>query len=448
MLLALGAAALLPLPAATVHAENSATALSPAAALREEIADRARGDQRDFYETRDNRPLWIDASGAISPAARMLLTQIESAELDGLKPGKLKARSLEKALDRAAEGTPQALARAELAISRSYALYVRELRGARHAPMIYESDALAPVKPTTTAALRMAAAADSLSDYVSAMGWMHPLYAPMRKALRDPRYSRAERYRIARNLDRIRALPASPSARYVLVDTAAARLWMYEDGKPVDSMRVVVGKAANPTPMMAGFIRYAIVNPYWNVPPDLVQHTIANNVLDRGAGYLKSGGYQVLSDWSRTPAVVDPSLVDWHAVAAGTLPPPRVRQLPGGRNFMGKVKFMFPNEQGIYLHDTPDKDLLRKDARQLSSGCVRLEDAARLGRWLLGEPLPRKARTPEQHIALPEVVPVYITYLTALPGKKGISFRNDVYSRDRPGSKEGQDKQLARADRP
>src|SRR5690606_38871359 len=112
MLLALGAAALLPLPAATVHAENSATALSPAAALREEIADRARGDQRDFYETRDNRPLWIDASGAISPAARMLLTQIESAELDGLKPGKLKARSLEKALDRAAEGTPQALARA------------------------------------------------------------------------------------------------------------------------------------------------------------------------------------------------------------------------------------------------------------------------------------------------------------------------------------------------
>ena len=108
-----------------------------------------------------------------------------------------------------------------------------------------------------------------------------------------------------------------------------------------------------------------------------------------------------------------------------------VRQLPGGDNFMGKVKFEFPNAHGIYLHDTPDKHLLSEDARQLSSGCVRLEDAARMHRWLMGKPLPARLRgDPEQLVALPEMVPIYITYLTAMPQGTEIAFRGDVYGRD------------------
>ena len=116
---------------------------------------------------------------------------------------------------------------------------------------------------------------------------------------------------------------------------------------------------------------------------------------------------------------------------------------------MGVVKFVFPNAQGIYLHDTPDKDLLAKDARQLSSGCVRLEDAPRLGRWLMNKPLPRRVRAPEQRIELPEVVPVYITYLTAMPEDARIVFRIDVYSRDLfgDGARLARDDRT-RADRP
>jgi murein L,D-transpeptidase YcbB/YkuD len=126
-----------------------------------------------------------------------------------------------------------------------------------------------------------------------------------------------------------------------------------------------------------------------------------------------------------------------------------VRQLPGKGNFMGKVKFMFPNEQGIFLHDTPDKQLLKEDARQLSSGCVRLEDASRLGRWLLGKPLPTRVKAPEQRIELPQLVPVYITYLTAMPEKGGgIAFRNDVYVRDVPQDKRRDRSRMALADRP
>jgi len=449
MLLALGAAALAPLPAATLLAREASAPAGPMTdTLRHEIADRADSDLRDFYAARGNRPLWIDANGRISPAAATLLRQIENARLDGLRPGKFKARNLEKALTRASERTPEALAKAELAASNSFARYVKGLRGANHGPMIYESEALAPVVPTEAAALRAAASAESLEDYVADMGWMHPLYAPMRKGLANLRYDDHQRYQIAMNLQRIRALPANPGARYVLVDTAGARLWMYENGKPVGTMRVVVGKAEQQTPAMAGFLRYAIVNPYWNVPQDLVQTRIATNVLDRGIGYLKNGGYEVLSDWTEHAEVIDPHRIDWHAIAAGQQERPRVCQLPGKDNFMGKVKFMFPNRQGIYLHDTPDKHLLRKEVRQLSSGCVRLEDAAKLGRWLLDEPLPAKARSPEQRIELPELVPVYITYLTAMPGKDGITFRNDIYVRDVPQDEKRDRSRMAMSDRP
>jgi L,D-transpeptidase YcbB len=205
----------------------------------------------------------------------------------------------------------------------------------------------------------------------------------------------------------------------------------------------VVGKPEQPTPMMAGFLRYAIVNPYWNVPVDLARDRVAANVLDKGLGYLSSSGYQVLSDWTDDARIVDPRAVDWRAVAEGDQEL-RVRQLPGGDNFMGRAKFMFPNAQGIYLHDTPDKDLMRKDARHFSSGCVRLEDASRFGRWLLERPLPQ-SRTPEQRVAVTIPVPVYITYLTAMPDKNRITFRDDVYGRDDPRRKGTREARVADA---
>jgi murein L,D-transpeptidase YcbB/YkuD len=262
------------------------------------------------------------------------------------------------------------------------------------------------------------------------MGWMHPLYGSLRRAMLSHDYDDQERRVLASNLERIRAIPANPAARYVLVDAAGARLWMYENGRVVDTMKVVVGKPDNPTPLMSGFIRYAILNPYWNIPPDLVRKKIADNVVDKGLGYLAAGGYEVLSGWDDDARVVDPGTVDWQAVAAGRRDV-RVRQRPGGSNFMGKVKFEFPNDLGIYLHDTPEKNLMLKDERQFSSGCVRLQDAPRLGRWLFGKALPRVVKTPEQRMNLPQLVPVYITYLTAMPQANGqIAFNGDPYNRD------------------
>jgi murein L,D-transpeptidase YcbB/YkuD len=443
---ALAAVLLVPLPQA-VQAQGVASA-SPQSPLQREIADRAGRDLRAFYAARGNQPLWLNEFGRPSGAASMLMHHLNTAEFDGISPKNLKVSRLAKTVDRARRGDEDDIAKAEVALSAAFAAYVRAMRDADRAQMIYESEALAPVVPTIGSVLETAARADSLEYYVAEMRWMHPLYAPMRDAMEDPRLSPEQRRQVWSNLARVRAIPAIPQGRHVLVDAASATLWMYEDGKPVDSMRVVVGKPEQQTPLMAGFIRYAILNPYWNIPDDLVQTNIAANVLDRGFGYLSGGRYQVLADWRPDAPLLDPATVDWRAVHAGQTRV-HVRQQPGGSNFMGKVKFMFPNAQGIYLHDTPDKHLMRLDERQLSSGCVRLEDANKMHRWLMGKPLPSSTRNPEQTEQLPEMVPIYITYLTAMPqGERQIAFRDDPYGRDVFRDGRATRTALARADRP
>lgn len=97
---------------------------------------------------------------------------------------------------------------------------------------------------------------------------------------------------------------------------------------------------------------------------------------------------------------------------------------------MGAVKFMLPNPLGIYLHDTPDKAAFRQSERLLSSGCVRVEDAPRLARWLFNGAAPKPSGAPEERVDLPKPVPVYIAYLTAAPTPTGIAFRKDIYGRD------------------
>ncbi|HVL78760.1 MAG TPA: L,D-transpeptidase family protein [Sphingomicrobium sp.] len=232
------------------------------------------------------------------------------------------------------------------------------------------------------------------------------------------------------NLERTRRLPLPDErSRYVLVDVGAARLWLYENGKPVDSMRVIVGAKETATPMMAANLRFVSVNPYWNVPPELAQTLVAPRVLAEGMSYLTDRKYDVLSDWTDDATIVDPRTVDWRAVASGKTEI-RLRRAPGPGNSMGDIKFMMPNDFGIYLHDTPDKALFAKDDRWISNGCVRVEDAQRLARWLFGYVPKGRTRTVEENVDLPEPVPVYMTYLTAGVTAKGVQFRSDPYGKD------------------
>ena len=198
--------------------------------------------------------------------------------------------------------------------------------------------------------------------------------------------------------------------RYVLVDAASARLFMMEDGRVRDSMRVIVGKPAASTPALSSVLHHATLNPYWNVPPELARTLIAPRVLADGNAYLTERGYEVVSSFGN-PQVLSPDSVDWAKVASGEVTV-RVRQRPGPGNSMGQIKFNLANADGIYLHDTPKKELFAKAERNLSNGCVRLEDAPRFARWLLGEEPPLASAAPEQHVPLPTGgVPVTIAYL-------------------------------------
>ena len=204
-------------------------------------------------------------------------------------------------------------------------------------------------------------------------------------------------------------IPAS--GRYILVDAASARLYMMEDGRVRDSMKVIVGKPETPTPALKSVINYETLNPYWHVTADLTQTLIAPRVLADGDSYLKDRGYEVLSAFGPDAQVLSPDSIDWKAVAAGKTRV-YVRQKPGPANSLGNFKFDLPDGDGIYLHDTPKKELFAQDQRNLSHGCVRLENAPKLARWLLGRD-PPAAAVPEEHVLLPRPVPITISYLDA-----------------------------------
>jgi hypothetical protein len=209
------------------------------------------------------------------------------------------------------------------------------------------------------------------------------------------------------NPDLVRARSVGAPARAIVVDNASAVLWMLENGRVIDSMKVIVGKPGMATPEMAGRITYATLNPYWNIPPDIVRASVAPKALSLGSAFLQRQRLELVDRYGLEARSVDPAAVDWSAVMAGAQKV-GVRQLPGGSNMMGAVKFIFPNRLGIYLHDTPNRAAFDRSDRQISSGCVRVERAADLYRWMFGSDLNGAISRPEQRLVLREPVPVFL----------------------------------------
>jgi len=418
-------------------------------------------DIASFYRARGFRPVWVTRAG-LTPEARQALHML----------GPAASPELRQAVAAADGGDPRRLTRADLLLSRDFAALIRgRSQPAAGNAMRYIDPGLAPGAPPLEVILdprapasfaRINPAYDGLRRGLAAYRarWSSLPQAPLparpdAAALRRrlgglalaefqhvhglPATGRADAATIAAlnrgaahyerlilaNIERARAIPARPGGRYILVDTASARLWMIEDGRIVGAMRVVVGKRAMPTPLMAGLMRYVVLNPYWNLPPDLIRSRARS-----GARAIAAEHLEVLSDWSDEARVLDPRRVDWRSVAAGRRLV-NLRQTPGPHNMMGRIKFMMPNDLGVYLHDTPLRDLLARADRHESSGCVRLEDAPRLARWLFDGHVPRPSGAAEQQVALPRPVPVYLAYFTALPSRDGVVFQRDVYGRDR-----------------
>lgn len=219
---------------------------------------------------------------------------------------------------------------------------------------------------------------------------------------------------IAANLERFRWLPRALGSRYVLVNVPAFQLTAYDSGEKSLDMKVIVGQSFEDkaTPVFSDSMEFVVFRPYWNITPEIqateVGPKIAANrsYMDReNLEYYRDGGVR------------------------------RIRQKPGPKNALGFVKFLFPNDFNIYLHDTPNHELFDKDVRAFSHGCIRVEKAAELAQWVLGW----DAATVQDAmmngkdnitVKLPKKIPVYITYGTAFVRDGQLYFGNDLYHRD------------------
>jgi murein L,D-transpeptidase YcbB/YkuD len=239
------------------------------------------------------------------------------------------------------------------------------------------------------------------------------------------------------NLERWRWLPNDLGARHILINIANFELDVVEAGREVLTMRAIVGRDYRRTPVFSDRMSYLVLNPYWHVPPKIAVDDILPKVR-KDPGYLVENGFRVFRGWGADAEEIDPAGVDW-ATMTGRDFVYRLRQDPGPLNALGRVKFMFPNEFDVYLHDTPARALFDKTVRTFSSGCIRIEKPIELAeyvlrgdaKWTREAILEATDKRLEQTVRLPEQIPIHLLYWTAwVDGAGVVHFRDDIYGRD------------------
>ncbi|MDY1036584.1 L,D-transpeptidase [Lelliottia sp. CFBP8978] len=239
---------------------------------------------------------------------------------------------------------------------------------------------------------------------------------------------------LALNIQRLRLLPGTLSTG-IMVNIPAYSLVYYQNGSEVLASRVIVGRPDRKTPMMSSALNNVVVNPPWNVPPTLARKDILPKVWN-DPGYLERHGYTVMRGWNSNQTI-DPYQVDWSTITPSNLPF-RFQQAPGVHNSLGRYKFNMPSSDAIYLHDTPNHNLFQKDARALSSGCVRVNKASELANMLLGDAGWNDTRISDalkegntRYVNIRQNIPVNLYYLTAFVGDDGrTQYRTDIYNYD------------------
>ncbi|WP_348766997.1 L,D-transpeptidase family protein [uncultured Salinisphaera sp.] len=255
-----------------------------------------------------------------------------------------------------------------------------------------------------------------------------------RAALNVPAEQRVRQIEI--NLERWRWLPADLGERYVMVNIPEYRLRAYDNGRPALEMRVVVGESYDDraTPIFSDAMEYVVFRPYWNVPTSIAADEIVPEVR-KNSGYLDQKDYEIVAEFTPDAEVLPNTSENIDKVEAGTL---FVRQRGGSHNALGLVKFMFPNQYAVYLHDSPAEQLFSRNERDFSHGCVRVQHPDQLAAFVLaGKPDWDTARIDSalheedrQRVDLEESIPVYLAYWTAFVDEAGVNFRADVYDND------------------
>lgn len=255
-----------------------------------------------------------------------------------------------------------------------------------------------------------------------------------RRTLAHLNVSNEERIKQVRaNLARWRQHAPHVGGKRVQVNLPSFELTLYDGQGQSENMRVVIGDQKNQTPLLNDTIEYLVFSPYWDVPQRIAKTEILRAAF-HDSNYLQRQSFEILDRSTHRPV----STIDWEIIRAGNFPY-RIRQKPGPGNSLGQVKFIFPNDSSIYLHDTSAPQLFAKARRAYSHGCVRVENPHALAAWLLTDQLEwtpeairaAMAKGVPKSVMLDKPVPIAITYFTAVARDSGdISFYDDVYDID------------------
>lgn len=220
------------------------------------------------------------------------------------------------------------------------------------------------------------------------------------------------------NMERARWLPPITDSNYIIVNIPEFKLFVYDSSKLQWDMNVIVGKQATETVIFTGNLKYIVFSPYWNLPNTIIKKEVWP-AYQRNKEYLTKNNMEIFGKGDSLPLI---------------------RQLPGPKNSLGLVKFLFPNNFDIYFHDTPEKTLFTANERSFSHGCIRLSNPKKLAQYLLRYDtvtynpniidslmhLPK-----EKWVNLKKPIPVFLTYFTAWVDKNGVlNFRKDIYKHD------------------
>ena len=242
---------------------------------------------------------------------------------------------------------------------------------------------------------------------------------------------------IALNMDRLRWLSDDMGRNYIFVNIADFSLEVMEDEQPVMAMRIIAGKDEQRSCVLSAKMTYLELNPFWRVPDSIAAKEILPQIK-KEPGYLAQKNIKVFKDWKDNAKEIDPRLINWSRVRVSNLGY-KFRQEPGPLNPLGRIKFIFPNECEIYLHDTPARHLFGRTRRDLSHGCIRVEKPVELATYLLRNKetwiqkkiLAEIKKGKRQVVMLPEPVNVHIFYGTVWVDRDGVlQFRNDIYHAD------------------
>jgi murein L,D-transpeptidase YcbB/YkuD len=412
-----------------------------------------------IYAARDNRPFWLDADGRWTPAARSVHARLERAAEDGLEPRWL----ILPVLGEDGVADQAAMIRKDVSLSLAVVTYgLQAFEGRVDPRAISKLITPSPVRLVVADMLAAIVEAPDPGQALQALNPPHPAYAALRGALtamrqnrlmpdaidntpvgsiaaeakpgKEPGKSKGKglsdsdlEKEIIANMERWRWMPRAMGADRIDVNIPDFSLNVVRAGAVIYRSKVIVGKTTTPTPIFSDGLQYIVVNPSWAVP----QSIIRKEMMPKAAtdpDYFKRMGYEFIERNGRVS----------------------VRQPPGERNALGHIKFVFPNDYAVYMHDTPQRALFSASVRAFSHGCVRVDQPMALAATLLGAErgwdenrLRRLIGRTEQKLPMPSIMPVHIQYFTAYVDEAGVlQVRDDIYgysrkirqAMDRPGS--------------